>query len=269
MIDKLQYDVNGFCVARNLFDAEEILLLSNTVNEDTSLKQAHTMPLDSNEREPKFSLWYDLRDNLYSLYIRDERIIDAVETLVGEPCYHYHSKIVFKEAEVGAIWRWHQDYGYWYYYGFLFPKLISCMIAIDDATIENGCLQVLRGSQCLGRLDHEIVGKQMTPDEVRLKAAEQCFEKVYVELNKGDVVFFHCNLLHSSERNTSPNPRRCLITSYNAVNNSPFKGYDTGKPHFRERQPSSTLTERSPAGAIKSRGRQPGHTAGGTSVLSE
>ena len=44
---------------------------------------------------------------------------------------------------------WHQDYGYWYYNG--------CQIALDRSGVENGCLEMVRGSHLLGRIDHAPV----------------------------------------------------------------------------------------------------------------
>ena len=50
---------------------------------------------------------------------------------------------------MGGAWTWHQDYGYWYQNGMLYPYLVSVFIAVDPATRENGCLQVLEGSHLL------------------------------------------------------------------------------------------------------------------------
>ena len=60
-----------------------------------------------------------------------------------------------KEPKVGGAWEWHQDYGYWYKNEFLFPdQMISVMVAITKANKENGCLQVIKGSHKLGRIEH-------------------------------------------------------------------------------------------------------------------
>ena len=66
-------------------------------------------------------------------------------------------------AATGGAWEWHQDYGYWYNNGCLFPDLASCLIAVDRATRRNGCLQVLKGSHHLGRIDHGKIGDQTGP----------------------------------------------------------------------------------------------------------
>ena len=57
--------------------------------------------------------------------------------------------MILKDARTGGAWAWHQDYGYWYQNGVLFPDLVSVMTAVDRSTRENGCLQVLRGSHRL------------------------------------------------------------------------------------------------------------------------
>ena len=48
-------------------------------------------------------------------------------------------------------------------------------------------------------------------------------ELVYVECEPGDTLFFHCNLLHRSDQNRSPNSRWSLICCYNAARNDPYK----------------------------------------------
>jgi ectoine hydroxylase-related dioxygenase (phytanoyl-CoA dioxygenase family) len=115
--------------------------------------------------------------------------------------------MIFKEPKIGGAWEWHQDYGYWYQNGCLQPLLASVMSAVDPETTENGCLQVLRQSHLLGR-----------------------FDLVYVEMQPGDVMFFHCNLLHRSDQNRSTNPRWSLICCYNAARNNPYK--ESNHPHY-------------------------------------
>ena len=94
-----------------------------------------------------------------------------MERLLGGEVYHYHHKLILKEPLTGGAWEWHQDYGYWYNNGCLFPLLASCLIAIDRATGENGCLEVLQGSHLIGRIDHGKVGDQTGADLERVEAA--------------------------------------------------------------------------------------------------
>jgi ectoine hydroxylase-related dioxygenase (phytanoyl-CoA dioxygenase family) len=70
-------------------------------------------------------------------------------------------------------------------------KCFSCIMAIDQHTKENGCLQVLKGSHKLGRLEHGIFGGQAGIDPVRLGPAMDLFELVHCELEAGDMLFTH------------------------------------------------------------------------------
>jgi ectoine hydroxylase-related dioxygenase (phytanoyl-CoA dioxygenase family) len=129
-----------------------------------------------------------------------------------------------KQPKVGGAWEWHQDYGYWYKNGFLFPEaMISVMLALTDANKENGCLQVLKGTHKMQRFEHTFVGEQQGADLDFVKEAEKISELVYCELKAGDVLFFHPNILHRSEANLSENARWSVISAYNLSYNKPFR----------------------------------------------
>ena len=133
--------------------------------------------------------------------------------------YLYHYKMMVKEPRVGGAWEWHQDYGYWYNNNCLYPDMASCMIAVDRAYKGNGCLQVLRGSHKLGRLEHGKSGTQTGAAAERVELARQHLEHVYCEMEPGTALFFHANLLHASAPNESPDPRWALICCYNTKHN--------------------------------------------------
>lgn len=125
-----------------------------------------------------------------------------------------NGKVMLKEAHTGGAWEWHQDYGYWYDQGFVFPHMISVFVAIDPANKQNGCLRVLKGSHKLGRLTHQQSGGQTMTDPSRIEVAEALFETVYCEMKPGSALFFDCNLLHCSAANESEYHRRSFIMCY-------------------------------------------------------
>jgi ectoine hydroxylase-related dioxygenase (phytanoyl-CoA dioxygenase family) len=132
------------------------------------------------------------------------------------PVCHFHSKLMQKEPRVGGAWEWHQDYGYWYKNEFLFPdQMISVMVAITEATKENGCLQVIGGSHKMGRVEHGFAGDQVGASQHYVNLALKTMPLVYVELKPGDALFFHSNLLHRSAPNLSETARWSLISCYN------------------------------------------------------
>ena len=105
----------------------------------------------------KLSLWNSCGVNAYGGAVaRSARMVDNAETLLGGPshtcasagepaeCYHYHTKVMIKEAGVGGEQEWHQDYGYWYNNGRMAPQMLSAMVALNEHTEENGCLRLQR-----------------------------------------------------------------------------------------------------------------------------
>ncbi len=89
-------------------------------------------------------------------------------------------QLMMKEAHTGGPFVWHQDYGYWYNNGCMLPEMGSIFMPIDKyarltglkqsrhcisvsrrCSRQNGCLQVLRGSHQLGRIDHQLTGEQV------------------------------------------------------------------------------------------------------------
>lgn len=226
------YQRDGFVIIPGMFTPEETELLARVAKADLELQQGARAHDDSTGRTTKLNIRYVLEDDLYSAVIACERMVRGMEQLLGGPVCHFHHKMMLKEPLVGGAWEWHQDYGYWYEYeGFLFPCLASCMVAVDRANRDNGCLQVLRGSHHLGRLTHGRVGEQTGSDPERTAAAAAHLERVYVEIEPGDGVFFHCNLLHRSDANESPNARWTLIGCYYAQRNPAVKAVTyNGRP---------------------------------------
>jgi ectoine hydroxylase len=221
---------DGFVVKRGWFDAEEMELLARFAREDPELLPHHIPVKDTEGRESKLTLWNHPGDDLYGMFSRCRRVVDAAEQLLDDEVYHYHAKMMLKEPRVGGSWEWHQDYGYWYKNGCLFPDMLSVMVAVDRADRENGCLEVLKGSHRMGRIEHGFSGEQTGADLERVKAALERLELVRFEAEPGDTLFFHCNLLHASGPNTSERSRWSLILAYNARRNDPYK--DSHHPRF-------------------------------------
>lgn len=243
--DFRKYHEDGFIIVRSLFDAEEMELLRAGVAGDSHMAEAAYEVKDKEGGTAKIAIWQGTGDDLYGLVARCERMVSTAERLLDGEVYHWHSKMTIKVPLTGGAWDWHQDYGYWYDYGCLYPLLTSCMIAVDRATRENGCLQVLKTSHHLGRIDHGKSGSQAGADLERVQIAQQDFETVHCELELGDAIFFHCNLLHASAQNKSPHPRRAFLCCYNARRNSPYKVV---------RHPMYTPLDRVPDSSIKEAG---------------
>jgi ectoine hydroxylase-related dioxygenase (phytanoyl-CoA dioxygenase family) len=226
---KAQYDEDGYLVIPNFFNEEEVELLYNYATHDDALLGNAWDFNDQSGKSTRLTLWFTPGDDAFGLMVRSEAMVNAVQALLGDgKVCHFHSKLMQKEPKVGGAWEWHQDYGYWYKNGFLYPEaLISVMTALTEATKENGCLQVLKGSHKMGRFEHNFVGEQQGADMPFVEEAMKLCERVYVELNAGDVLFFHSNILHMSEANLSDKPRWSFISAYNLSYNVPFREKST------------------------------------------
>ena len=217
-----RYAVDGYVLVPGLLDAEETSLLGRAARADRVLDEHAFGRSDGEGGTVRLSLWNHPTDTIYGMIARCESIVGSAEKLLGGEVYHYHSKMIMKDARVGGAWTWHQDYGYWYQNGVLAPLLTSVSIAVDRATRENGCLQVIRGSHELGRIEHVLSGEQAGADPDRVEQILRRLSLVHVEMEPGDAIFFHANLLHRSDQNRSDDPRWSMICVYNAARNDPY-----------------------------------------------
>ena len=225
-----RYHADGSVLARAFFDAEETDLLRRAAKEDHELDRRAFGRADGEGGAVRLSLWNHPGDGVYGMIARCERVVRSAEKLLGGEVYHYHSKMVMKDPKVGGAWAWHQDYGYWYGNGVLWPLLTSVFIAVDPCTRANGCLQVIRGSHECGRIDHVLTGEQAGADRERVGELLKRMPLDYVEMAPGDALFFHPNLLHRSDQNRSDTPRWAMICCYNAARNDPCR--DSHHPRY-------------------------------------
>ena len=217
-----QYNQDGYLIIEGFLNQEEVSKLYQIAIDDKTMSKNAINVNDSTGKRSKLSLWYKPGDDVYGLLTRSESLVNSVDKLLdGDAAVcHFHSKLMQKEPKVGGAWEWHQDYGYWYKNEFLLPdQMMSVMVAITDANTENGCLQVIKGTHKMGRVEHGFAGEQVGASQRYVDLALQTMELVFVELKAGDVLFFHSNLLHRSEANLSDKARWSMISCYNRASN--------------------------------------------------
>jgi ectoine hydroxylase-related dioxygenase (phytanoyl-CoA dioxygenase family) len=222
MTDIEKFMNDGFILKKNLFSEKEINKLDKFIEQQME-KDASANNIQTSTGKLSMSLWNEPSNDLFGKFSTNERIVNPMQDFLKDEVYHYHSKIIFKKPGDGGF-DWHQDYGYWYHNACLYPDMASCFIMIDNANKENGCLKVLKGSHKVGRISHDNHATgQETADMERILELEKRHESIFIEASKGDALFFHSNLLHSSDMNKSNNSRRTLIVCFNTKKNNPFK----------------------------------------------
>ena len=219
------YHNDGYLIIKNFLSTPEVDKLYHIATSDDTM-QKHAFDLnDQSGKKTKLTLWYTPGNDAYGLLTKSNRMVESANALLEgtAPVCHFHSKLMQKEPKVGGAWEWHQDYGYWYKNEFLIPnEMLSIMVAITDASKQNGCLQVIKGSHKMGRLEHGFAGEQVGASQHYVDLALKTMPLVYVEINAGDALIFHSNLLHRSEANTSDKARWSLIAVYNRSSNVPY-----------------------------------------------
>ena len=130
-------------------------------------------------------------------------MVETASALLGEPAVLYKEKINYKAAG-GAGYAPHQDAPA---YRFI-DTHVSCMVAIDDADADNGCLEVV---------SHAFDAVLPMDDEGCIRAdvvAAMHWESVPVRA--GTTLWFHSRTPHRSGPNRSERDRRALYPTYNA-----------------------------------------------------
>jgi ectoine hydroxylase-related dioxygenase (phytanoyl-CoA dioxygenase family) len=137
----------------------------------------------------------------------DERILAVVRAILGPNLMLFHDQALYKRARTGGAVVWHQDNGYWRCAP---ANLMSCWIALDDATVDNGAMQVVPGSH----LAPQRHGTAVETDQL-LEAPTPPPERVAaVELPAGGCMFHHCQTLHYTAPNDTDRPRRAFIIHF-------------------------------------------------------
>jgi ectoine hydroxylase len=224
--DRAAFWEDGYLVKRALFTPEEVALANRVIETDPAIRGSRLRLADAQGGSTELALWNHPGEDVFGMIARCERVAGGAERLLGGEVYHYHSKLTMKRPGGGGRWEWHQDYGYWYQNGILFPDLLSVAVALEPATRENGCMQLLRGSHKMGRIEHGRVAGQTGADPERVEQAMAAgMELVHCEMGPGDALFFHSNTLHCSAANLSPRSRNLLICCYNRATNNPYKAH--------------------------------------------
>jgi hypothetical protein len=144
----------------------------------------------------------------------DPRLVDPCKSVVGQDdIVLFTEKLNVKRAQHGGAIVLHQDFPYWENMTPIAHRVATAMVFLDDATVENGCLEIAAGTHKVGkhrqRKNADGFGSLEMDDEVfdltRLKP---------LEVPAGTVAFFGAFLVHRSLPNRSAGDRRALLYSY-------------------------------------------------------
>ena len=163
----------------------------------------------------------------YRRLMHHPEIVTRVKQLLGSRVYLHQFSINPKAAFVGEAWGWHQDYPTWRIENRISrPDLVNVGVYLDDVSEFNGPLFFILGSHRHGVLDTEM---DETSTSYKLlgvsdgQVADLCRDgRLYSPRGPaGSVWMFHCNLVHASNANISPDRRALCTICYNRTDNLP------------------------------------------------
>lgn len=170
-----------------------------------------TSDLDALELKVRKLMWFEEESPVFHQIAFDHPALRAVrEALLGEGAKMFQSMALIKPPFHGSEKPWHQDNAYFKVTPL--DAILGVWIALDHATVENGCMHVLEGGHRAGPLRHhhdkdcEIVEGRLQPENA-----------VPIELEPGGVLFFYGMLPHFTPANKTPKRRRALQFHYHAA----------------------------------------------------
>jgi len=169
------------------------------------------------------------RDPVFARWATGAPIATRLKQLLGPEvmlALAHHNCVMTKQPRYSSITGWHRDIRYW---AFERPELISVWVALGREFVDNGCLLVLPGTHTAEFAADRLDTAQFLRTDVELNQP-LLQTQVAVELEPGDVLFFHCRLFHAAGRNSSPATKFSPVFTYHAADNHPLPGTRSALP---------------------------------------
>ncbi len=218
-----QFQEQGFLIVENAFTAQEIQmaldglfhLLSGAVEDFNGVQyerasagvNVEELPLEEKQDYVrKFMSFADYDQRLNKL-AHHPLLLELVQRLIGEAPVLFQSMALLKPPRLGRDKPWHQDHAYFQLE--LNTRVVGCWIALDEATIQNGCMVIAPGSHLQGPVVHfRRRDWQICDTDVDNSGA------VAVPLKPGGLLLFQSLLHHGTPPNKSMSRRRALQFHY-------------------------------------------------------
>jgi ectoine hydroxylase-related dioxygenase (phytanoyl-CoA dioxygenase family) len=212
------FQTQGYLVVENVFTTSEVAAFQHACDRISAQAQGLTTSTDRlkmkvfedstklvqqvGDPHEMNGVWLDL--------VKEARLLDMVEALLGPNLMVYYSQLMMKAPRQGFTAPWHQDFAF-------FPhssaEILACTVAIDDATLENGCVRVIPSSHKLGLINHYDKNGVFTGIVQDYHSFDERTE-VALPAKAGSVIFWHSLTLHASHPNRTERPRRALVIEY-------------------------------------------------------
>jgi phytanoyl-CoA hydroxylase len=223
------YQENGFLAVENVVPTSLITEARQVVDgfvEQSRAVTDHTVVFDlepgHSPAEPRVRRLKEpcAIHEVFDRISRLDSILDIVAQLIGPGIRYQGSKLNMKAAAYGSPVEWHQDFAF---YPHTNDDLLAVGVALDDCTLENGCLLMIPGSHRWPILDHHQDGVFVGAIDVEREGVVVS-RPAAVTVPAGGITLHHTRMLHASAPNRSSQPRRLLLLQLAAVDAWPVMG---------------------------------------------
>lgn len=225
-----KFDRDGFVIERSLIAPEfcdrlravveqHLKWLSGPIEYEAELQYPGAPESMDSEggRTPRRLKQAMSRDTIFAELVMSPEISNRMRQLLGPelavPLAH-HNCVMTKQPGYSSDTGWHQDIRYW---SFENRNLVSVWLALGSETIDNGCLHVIPGTHKQDfdreRLDDELFLRPDLDENATL-----IDQKQPVELQCGDVLFFHARTFHAASRNHTDVPKYSVVFTFRGGN---------------------------------------------------
>ena len=188
------YEENGYVLVKDFFTTDQTTTAGDWLRNQDQESLAKTFT----DQEPgvKLAVYQNVlnEESPISKLANDERVLRLASELMGDETYIWSSKVNLKAAWCGTVEYYHQDYAYWKGRGYDSLEMLTCMIFVDDHTINNGGLHVIPKTHKIGYVEHNRfiningLSKSMIPPE-KLTELHSEFGLDSISAKAGDVLF--------------------------------------------------------------------------------
>ena len=206
-----EYQEKGFFILENVFSRAEMDELARRIetlqrrHEEEILAKGGTEGI-SRADEITFTAFLAEQDDAIRSFATRPEFVAISTQILGPDVDLYWNQSVFKQPEGKREFPWHQDDGYTP----VTPSpYLTLWLALNDATIENGCVWVLPGSHKRGLVEH-----RQSPIGLICHDSDHPDQGVPVPVKAGSMAVFQSLTMHKSGVNTSTGPRKAYIIQY-------------------------------------------------------
>lgn len=223
-----QFNKNGFLLLKNFIDEKKCNEILEKANKHLKRKQ---LPIETEQEYMNLSdknitvrrlrQVYD-REEVFKEWMTNPKIRPILKQILNDTpilTLAHHNSIMTKMPKDSTRTFWHQDRRYWHFEN---DDLVSVWLALDNEYLENGLLEFIPGSHKINfnksrfdKASNFLDDNQENQDLIKTK--------IHTNLNKGDVVLFHCKTLHHASKNNTAKPKISFVYTVRACSNKPIK----------------------------------------------